>query len=66
MEKVLVKRLLQGRSSTIIPEGAIVKEKARLVVLRPGIDNVKRLTGRWIALKSTTSSTAVPAEKVPP
>lgn len=41
MEKLLVKRLLQGRSSTIIPEGAIVKEKARLVVLHLGIDNVK-------------------------
>lgn len=40
MEEVLVKQLLQGRSSAIIPDSAIVKEKAHLVASSLGIEGV--------------------------
>ncbi|KAH7971263.1 hypothetical protein HPB49_020801 [Dermacentor silvarum] len=45
LEKVLVKWLLQARSSAINIDGAILKEKADLVALRLGIDGFKASNG---------------------
>ncbi|KAH7940637.1 hypothetical protein HPB49_002736 [Dermacentor silvarum] len=47
LEKVLVKWLLQARSSAINIDGAILKEKADLVALRLGIDGFKASNG-WL------------------